>query len=642
MPSSQGGNPITTPGLILLSRYQIVRLLGEGGQKIVYLARDGRLGDRLCVVAEMIDRFGNDHQKRLDAVQAFKREAAILATLSNQHIPTIFDSVSDANHHYLIMEYVEGETLELKLEQSHQLSCKEVIAIGLQVADTLNYLHSRQPPVIYRDLKPSNLIINPAGQVRLVDFGIARHFLSKSTATMVGTQGYAAPEQYKGKADPRSDLYALAATLHHALTGRDPTQDLPFSFPPLRDLCPTAPIALAELIDSALKNNVEQRIQSAAIFKARLLQANQPNVYAQKAVAPQPKVSAPPPPPPPPIQQTTVKLPPKSPHGSKSIRDFYFALGTIAVIVAFISVATFVSNLPPGTSTGSPATPAAETTTSPAAEATTETSPGPDVSVHRFSAASDDPHAAFEQGLTDRQSYETWVSSLSDGSQFKTGALYWTSVRSTKKAAVGCHGPGYTGTDDQNNWASGCEAAKAKLAPSDYRRRTNPNYRNGWNSVYAAPASTAATPNTDGSTNQPPAPMTKAEADAVERNPDSDVSRDLVAKHNYWTTPDGHYYSRDSSGQWVREPWDHDSPTASTNAESSPAPAPTQKTAQLPPTSFTIGSSKQTVLAVQGTPTSIMGNMWFYGYCYVTFDANDSVSGYLNNCGNLHVKLVTP
>ena len=105
-----------------------------------------------------------------------------------------------------------------------------MIDVALQVLDTLEYLHNLQPPVIYRDLKPSNVMLTPSGQVKLIDFGIARHFQPLSNATMIGTQGYAPPEQYRGKVETRSDLYALGATMHHALSGRDPALEPPFSF----------------------------------------------------------------------------------------------------------------------------------------------------------------------------------------------------------------------------------------------------------------------------------------------------------------------------------------------------------------------------------------------------------------------------
>jgi serine/threonine protein kinase len=206
------------------------------------------------------------------AVAGFQREADMLAELSHEHIPRVYDRFSEQNRHYLVMEYVAGETLEEQLKAAGgKLPEDRVIDIALQVLDTLEYLHHREPPVIYRDLKPSNIMITPSGQVKLIDFGIARHFQPLSSATMVGTQGYAPPEQYRGKVETRSDLYALGATMHHALSGRDPTTEPPFSFPLLRKLCPQLNPALADLVSEALMYDVERRIRDVEEIKRRLL-----------------------------------------------------------------------------------------------------------------------------------------------------------------------------------------------------------------------------------------------------------------------------------------------------------------------------------------------------------------------------------
>ena len=140
-----------------------------------------------------------------------------------------------------------------------KLPPESVIAIAVQVLDTLEYLHNLTPPVIYRDLKPSNVMISPGGQAKLIDFGIARHFQPLTNATMIGTQGYAPPEQYRGKVETRSDLYALGATMHQALSGRDPAVEAPFSFPPLRKLCPDLNPTLAAIVDQSLAYDVVNR-----------------------------------------------------------------------------------------------------------------------------------------------------------------------------------------------------------------------------------------------------------------------------------------------------------------------------------------------------------------------------------------------
>jgi len=257
-------------GIVVGSRYRVVRPLGGGGMKQVYLTEDSRLANRLCALAEMIENLAGSAEQQA-ATQAFAREAEMLARLDHPRIPHVFDHFSEQNRHYLVMQYVQGETLEQRLTKfPGGLDEQTVIGIGLQVLEALEYLHSRTPPVVFRDLKPSNLIIAPDGLVKLIDFGIARHFQSKKTATMVGTQGYAPPEQYEGKAEPRSDLYALGATLFQSLAGWDPTAHSPFGFPPLRQLRPDCNGALAELIEEALMTDLSQRIPSAAEFRNRL------------------------------------------------------------------------------------------------------------------------------------------------------------------------------------------------------------------------------------------------------------------------------------------------------------------------------------------------------------------------------------
>jgi serine/threonine protein kinase len=259
-------------GSIVGSRYEVVDLLGGGGMKQVWLARDRRLGGRTCALAEMIDSF-RTATARLAAEAAFKREAELLASLSNEHIPRVYDSFSDGSAHYLVMEYMRGETLDQTLKSAGRLPERVARDVALQIAETLQYLHSCNPAVIYRDLKPSNVILEPSGHVILVDFGIARHFQAPATVTMVGTPGYAAPEQWKGRAEPRSDVYALGALLHQLLSGRDPTLEPPFSFPPLQDLCPTCTREIATLVNDSLKYDLSDRISSIAVFRKRLIEA---------------------------------------------------------------------------------------------------------------------------------------------------------------------------------------------------------------------------------------------------------------------------------------------------------------------------------------------------------------------------------
>jgi serine/threonine protein kinase len=257
------------PGAVIGERYRVVHELGGGGMKLVYLVEDSHL-NRKAALAEMIDSFTRSSD-RAAAIAAFQREADLLAELESEYIPRIFDRFSENNRHYLVMEYVPGRTLDERLTAAGgKLDENFVIAVATQVLEALEYLHGLTPPIIYRDLKPSNVIVKASGRIKMVDFGIARHFQPKSTATMIGTQGYAPPEQYLGKAEARSDLYALGATLHHLLTGRDPTAALPFTFLPTSELEPKINPALAKLVDEALAYDVNRRMPSAQEFGRRL------------------------------------------------------------------------------------------------------------------------------------------------------------------------------------------------------------------------------------------------------------------------------------------------------------------------------------------------------------------------------------
>jgi serine/threonine protein kinase len=258
-------------GTVLQKRYQIERLLGGGGMGMVYLARDQRLSKRACAIKEMVDHF-IDPQQRIEANEYFAREADTLAQLKHPAIPAITDRFDDQNRHYLVMEYVEGRNLEEELAvRGGPLPEGLVIDIARQLCDVLGYLHGLTPPVVYRDMKPSNVMLTGNGRVVLVDFGIARLFKAQRKGTMIGTLGFAPPEQYQGVADPRSDLYSLGATLHYVLTGRDPEKFPPFSFPPIRELRPDISSNLAGAIDRTLKYEMVGRPATVQEFRDMLL-----------------------------------------------------------------------------------------------------------------------------------------------------------------------------------------------------------------------------------------------------------------------------------------------------------------------------------------------------------------------------------
>jgi len=258
-------------GTVLQRRYVIERLLGGGGMGMVYLAHDLRLANRPCAIKEMVDHF-IDPRQRIEANEYFAREADTLAQLKHPAIPAISDRFDDQNRHYLVMEYVEGRNLEEELAaRGGPFPESLVVDVARQLCDVLAYLHGLQPPIIYRDMKPSNVMLTGKGRVVLIDFGIARLFKGSRKGTMIGTLGFAPPEQYQGVADPRSDIYSLGATLHYVLTGRDPENYPPFSFPPVRDLRPETSRNVAGAIDRALAYEMDARPATIQEFRDMLL-----------------------------------------------------------------------------------------------------------------------------------------------------------------------------------------------------------------------------------------------------------------------------------------------------------------------------------------------------------------------------------
>ena len=274
-PNNPGNSgPLPGPleaGVVLQRRYAGQRLIGGGGMGMVYLAHDQRLSNRPCAIKEMVDHF-IDPQQRIEANDYFAREADTLAQLKHSAIPAISDRFDDQNRHYLVMEYVEGRNLEEEFAvRGGPLPEGLVIDIARQLCDVLGYLHGLVPPVIYRDMKPSNVMMTEKGRVVLVDFGIARLFKAARKGTMIGTLGFAPPEQYQGIADPRSDIYSLGATLHYIVTGRDPEKFPPFSFPPVRELRPDISSNLAGAIDRALAYEMDGRPANIQEFRDMLL-----------------------------------------------------------------------------------------------------------------------------------------------------------------------------------------------------------------------------------------------------------------------------------------------------------------------------------------------------------------------------------
>src|SRR6266566_3801344 len=264
---------LLTPNHLLNQRYRILSQLGKGGFGAIYKAEDAQLGNRLLAVKEM-SQSGLSPQEIIEATENFKREALLLAGLTHPNLPSIYDHFSEAGRWYLVMDFIEGETLEEhlnKVPEGH-LSVEEAQRIGIQLCTVLGYLHGRQPPIIFRDLKPANIMMTPDGHLYLIDFGIARHFKpgqAKDTIAF-GSPGYAAPEQYgKAQTTARSDIYSLGATLHNLLTGIDPSLS-PFQFAPLQQQGRPIPPGLESLIMQMLEMNEGKRPESMIAIKQQL------------------------------------------------------------------------------------------------------------------------------------------------------------------------------------------------------------------------------------------------------------------------------------------------------------------------------------------------------------------------------------
>jgi outer membrane protein assembly factor BamB len=243
----------------------------------VYRARDTNFkAIRLVAVKEMISNI-TDPLVRKKIYINYERESNILATLRHQSIPRIYDYFMLNERAYLVMEFIQGRDLDdILAETTSFFPESEVVGWGIELCDVLHYLHSHKPePIIFRDIKPSNIMITPTNHIMLVDFGIAKLFDAAAKNTMIGTQGYSPPDQYRGEATPKVDIYALGATMHHLLTLRDPRLEAPFSFPerPIKEINPNVSDELVAVIDRTLAYNPEDRFGTTDEMKEALLTA---------------------------------------------------------------------------------------------------------------------------------------------------------------------------------------------------------------------------------------------------------------------------------------------------------------------------------------------------------------------------------
>lgn len=263
--------------LLLHGRYQLQTQVGIGGFGCVYRAIDTQQHQRIVAIKQ-INLHGLTAQQKIEATDAFNREISILSTLSHAHLPRIYEHFTDPEHWYLVMDYIPGRTLEQYIEDQQKrklhsdsngpmlLSLGEILELALQLCDVLEYLHTRKPAIIFRDLKPANIMRTPYGEFFLIDFGIARLFKPGKVRDTIpfGSPGYAAPEQYgKAQTTPQADIYSLGALLHHLISGEDPAE-APFHFTPSRHYGSTDIQALEALITRMVALKVESRPRNIA------------------------------------------------------------------------------------------------------------------------------------------------------------------------------------------------------------------------------------------------------------------------------------------------------------------------------------------------------------------------------------------
>jgi outer membrane protein assembly factor BamB/tRNA A-37 threonylcarbamoyl transferase component Bud32 len=282
MPTEIMGGSGTAPlprNTVLQGRYDVQEVLGVGGMSTVYKARDLRFTAvaRFCAIKEMPDTSPDPRTGQLRLAN-FEREASLLATLSHPGIPKIYDFFYAQGRVYLVLEFIDGRDLESQLQaRGVPMMEDEVVKYAVQICDVLEYIHGHQPqPIVFRDLKPSNIIVTAEGKLTLIDFGIAKVFQSDKRGTMIGTEGYAPPEQYRGLAEQRGDIYGLGATMHHLLTNSDPRSQTPFTFAerPIRKFNSRVSEYIESVILRAVEYDIERRWPNAPALRQALMQSS--------------------------------------------------------------------------------------------------------------------------------------------------------------------------------------------------------------------------------------------------------------------------------------------------------------------------------------------------------------------------------
>ena len=250
-------------GSIIDGKYKILNKIGQGGMSVVYLTMNERANKQWA-----IKEVRKDGVKDYDVVrQGLIAETDILKRLNHPHLPSIIDVIDRDDTFLIVMDYIEGKSLDHWLKKDGAQPQEKVVEWAKQICDVLGYLHSRKPPIIYRDLKPANVMLKPDGQIMIIDFGTAREFKETSIedTSCLGTQGYAAPEQYggHGQTDARTDIYTLGATMYHLLTGHNPSLP-PYEMYPIRRWNPALSSGLEKIVLKCTQRNPNDRYQNCA------------------------------------------------------------------------------------------------------------------------------------------------------------------------------------------------------------------------------------------------------------------------------------------------------------------------------------------------------------------------------------------
>lgn len=250
-------------GSLVDGKYKILNKVGQGGMSVVYLAMNEKANKQWAVKEVRKDGALNFESVK----QGLVAETDILKRLSHPNLPSIIDVIDTEDSFIIIMDYIQGNSLNKALDEYGAQPQENVIDWAKQLCDVLGYLHSRTPAIIYRDMKPSNVMLKPDGNVTLIDFGTAREFKEKNLAdtTCLGTVGYAAPEQFggMGQTDARTDIYCLGATLYHLVTGMNPCEP-PYEIKPIREINPALSSGLERIIQKCTQRDPNDRYQSAA------------------------------------------------------------------------------------------------------------------------------------------------------------------------------------------------------------------------------------------------------------------------------------------------------------------------------------------------------------------------------------------